>query len=210
MFPNTKALLAFAGRFLLVFCLALLLWFVLTPAYNRLLASSANIVLSFTERPPVPTLAGWGNDILLMRDDRLSKDDRKVQGFRGNLTHFNLILMVALIFSPRSMHWRSRSVMLAIALGALFVTHVAYLLIGVKFFQQPALEAFQGPGGRLSVWGVHFYLSMASQLLPVVIWMALYRWVAQEPIFDMGTDAGETQSKQQRVEHAGHERGKKR
>ena len=50
MFPNTKALLAFAGRFLLVFCLALLLWFVVTPAYNRLLASSANIVLSFTER----------------------------------------------------------------------------------------------------------------------------------------------------------------
>jgi hypothetical protein len=184
------------------------MWFVVTPGYNRLLASGANIVLSFTESPPLPTLSGWGNDILLTRDDPLSKDGRKVQGFRGNLTHFNLILMVALIFSPRSIHWRSRSVMLAIALGALFVTHLAYLLIGVKFFQQSELEAFQGPGGRLSVWGVNFYLSMASQLLPVVIWMALYRWVAQEPAFDTEKAAGGVRGKKQRVEHAGHERRK--
>jgi hypothetical protein len=206
--PSTKALLAFAGRFLLVFCLALLLWFALTPAYNRLLASGATIVLSFTESRPLPTLTGRGNDILLMRDDPLSKDGRRVQGFKGNLTHFNFILMVALIFSPRWMHWRSRSVMLAIALGALFVTHLAYLLIGVKFFQQPELEAFQGPGGRLSVWGVKFYLSMASQLLPVVIWMALYRWVAKESVFDTGEDPAGAQGKQQRVERVGHGRGK--
>lgn len=181
MLPNTKELLTFAGRFLVVFFLILPLWFVFTPGYNRLLASGANIVLSFTESPPLPTLTGWGSDILLVRADPLSKDGRKVQGFRGNLTHFNFILMVALIFSLRWIHWRSRSVMLAIALGALFVTHLAYLLIGVKFFQQPELEAFQGPGGRLSVWGVNFYLSMASQFLPVLIWMALYRTIGGIP-----------------------------
>lgn len=181
MLPNTKELLTFAGRFLVVFFLILPLWFVFTPGYNRLLASGANIVLSFTESPPLPTLTGWGSDILLVRADPLSKDGRKVQGFRGNLTHFNFILMVALIFSLRWIHWRSRSVMLAIALGALFVTHLAYLLIGVKFFQQPELEAFQGPGGRLSVWGMNFYLSMASQFLPVLIWMALYRAIGGIP-----------------------------
>jgi hypothetical protein len=179
--PNTKELLTFAGRFLVVFFLILPLWFVFTPGYNRLLASGVNIVLSFTESPLLPTLTGWGNDILLVRADPLSKDGRKVQGFRGNLTHFNFILMVALIFSPRWIHWRSRSVMLAIALGALFVTHLAYLLIGVKFFQQPELEAFQSSGGRLSAWGVNFYLSMASQLLPILIWMALYRTIGKIP-----------------------------
>lgn len=181
MLPNTKALLVFAGRFLVVFCLVVPLWYVLTPAYNRLLASSANIALSFTESPPRPMLIGWGNDILLTYPDPLSNEGRKVQGFRGNLTHFNIILMVALICSPRRIHWRSRSVMLAIALGALFVAHLAYLLVGVKFFQQPELETFQGPGGRLSVWGVNFYLSMASQLLPLVIGWCLYRFVIRTP-----------------------------
>lgn len=62
-----------------------------------------------------------------------------------------------------------------VALGALFLIHVLYLVIGVKFFQQLGPDASQSPAGRLTVWGVNFYLSMASQLLPVLIWMALYR-----------------------------------
>ncbi|WP_337287512.1 hypothetical protein [Candidatus Methylomirabilis sp.] len=102
-----------------------------------------------------------------------------IQGFKGNLTHFNLILMVALVFSLRRIDWRSRCKMLAIALGILLIAHLAYLLIGVKFFEQPDLEAFQGSSGRLYVWGINFYLSMASQLLPFVIGLLLYRFVVQ-------------------------------
>jgi hypothetical protein len=59
-------------------------------------------------------------------------------------------------------------------LGVLFITHILYLVIGVKFFEQPKLEAFQSTAGRLYVWGTNFYLSIASQLLPVLIWMVLY------------------------------------
>lgn len=52
-------------------------------------------------------------------------------------------------------------------------------MIGVKFFEQPELEAFQSTAGRVYVWGTHFYLSMASQLLPVLIWMVLYRTLGE-------------------------------
>jgi len=156
------------------------LWFVFTPTYNRLLAFSANIVLSFTEDPHVNTLVGWKHDILIVRSDTPSTRGMKLQAFTGYLTHFNLILMVALVLAPRQMEWRRRFKILAIALGILFLIHLLYLLIGVKFFQQPELEAFQSSAGRFYVWGTHFYLSMASQVLPVVIWMALY-WTMSGP-----------------------------
>jgi len=178
---KTKALLTFAGRFLLVFFLILPLWFVLTPTYNRFLAFSANIALPFTEDPHVNTLVGWKHDILIVRSDTPFTKGMKLQAFTGYLTHFNLILMVALVLAPRHIEWRRRSKVMGIALAFLFLSHVLYLLIGVKFFQQPDLEAFQSPAGRLYVWGVNFYLSMASQLFPVLLWMALYRIISGGP-----------------------------
>ena len=181
MLPNTKALLTFAGRFLLVFFLILPLWFVFTPVYNRLLAFSANIVLPFTEDPHVSTLAARKHDILIVRSDSPLTRGMRIQGFKGYLTHFNLILMVALVLAPRQIEWRRRCKILGLALGILYLIHVLYLLIGVKFFQQPELEAFQSPAGRLYVWGVNFYLSVASQLLPVLLWMVLYRMVSGIP-----------------------------
>jgi len=179
--PNTKALLAFAGRFLLIFIFILPLWFLLTPAYNRLLASSANIVLSLVEDPHVTTLVGWRRNIAIVRAETPFRKGVKVQGFTGYLTHFNFILMTALVLAPRRIDWRRRCKVLAIALGILFVTHLLYLLIGLKFFQQPELEAFQSLAGRLYVWGLNLYLSVASQLFPVLIWMALYRTVRSIP-----------------------------
>lgn len=174
MLPNTKALLSFAGRFLLVFFLILPLWFVVAPAYNRLLASSANIVLPFTEDPHVNTLVGWKHDILIVRSNTPFTEGMKVQGFTAYLTHFNLILLVALVLAPRQIEGWRRCKILAIALAILFLIHVLYLVVGVKYFAQPELEAFQSPAGRLYVWGVNFYLSIAAQVLPVLIWMALY------------------------------------
>lgn len=181
MLPNTKALLAFAGRFLVVFFLTLPLWFVLTPAYNRLLATSANIVLPLTEGPHVNTLVGWKHNILLVPSSRAFTEGMKLQGFTGYLTHFNLLLLVALVLAPRRMTGWRRCKMLAIALGILFLIHVLYLVIGVKFFQQLGPDASQSAAGRLSVWGVNFYLSMASQLLPVLLWMALYWTMSRVP-----------------------------
>lgn len=179
MFPNTKALYAFAGRFLLSFCLVLPLWFLFAPAYNRLLASGVNLVLPLIESAPVPRLEGWEHDLLLTRPGLTPEGDKKVQGFRGNLTHFNLILMVALIFSLRRIDWRSRCKLLAIALGILLVTHLVYLLLGVKFFEQPVQGTPQSSVGQFYVWGVNFYLSVASQLLPFVIGLFLYRFLVQ-------------------------------
>ncbi len=181
MLPNTKALLTFAGRFLLVFFLVVPLWFVFTPAYNRLLASAANILLPLIENPQVTSLVGWKRNIAIVRSDTPFSKEMKVKGFTGYLTHFNVILLVALVMGHRQVEWRRRCKILAIALGLLFVTHVLYLLIGVKYFEQPELEAFQSSAGRLYVWGVNFYLSIWSQVFPVLIWMALYRTVGRIP-----------------------------
>ncbi len=174
MLPGTRRLLTFAGRFLLAFFLMLPLWFVVTPTYNRFLAFSANIVLPFTEDPHVNTLVGWKHYILVVRSDTPFTKETKLQAFTGYLTHFNLILMVALVWAPRQIGWRRRCKILVLSLGILYLIHVLYLLMGVKFLQEPELEAFQSPAGRLYVWGVNFYLSIASQLFPVLLWMVLY------------------------------------
>ena len=181
MLPNTKALLTFAARFLFIFFAILPLWFFVTPAYNRLLSFSANLVLSLAEDPHVTTLVGWKRNILIVHSDTTFGGGLKVQGFTGYLTHCNLVLMVALVLAPRRIEWPKRCKIVAIALGALFVTHVVYLLIGTRCFQQPELEAFQSVIGRPSVWGLNFYLSNASQLFPVLIWMGLYRALGEAP-----------------------------
>ena len=207
MLPNTKTLLTFAGRFLLVFFLILPLWFICTPAYNRFLASTVNLVLPIIENPHVSNLVGWKQNILILRSDTPFAKGIKIQAFTGYLTHFNLILMVALVLAPRQIEWRRRCGILAIALGILFLIHVLYLLIGVKFFQQPELEAFQSSAGRFYVWGVNFYLSIASQLLPVLLWMALYRTGGRipelGPTLEEGDAAGERQGKRKRGNHEG-------
>lgn len=181
MFPSTKALLVFAGRFLLVFFLILPLWFVITPYYNRLLAAGANVLLAVTETPRIHNLVGWDRDIVIMSADSPLTKGMKVQGFTGYLTHFNLILMSGLVLAQRQVMWKRRCTILAIALGVLFVTHVVYLVVGINFFEQPKLEAFQSTTGRLYVWGVNFYLSIAAQLVPVAIWMVLYRTFGEMP-----------------------------
>ena len=181
MLPNTKGLLNFAGRFLLIFFLMLAPWFFFTPPYNRLLASGTNLLLPLIEDPHVSTLVGWKHDIAIVRSDAPPTTGMRIQKFTGYLTHFNLILMVALVLAPRQIEWRRRGKILAIALGILSLIHLLYLLIGVKFFQQPELEAFQSSAGRFYVWGTNFYLSVASQLLPVLIWMVLYRTINGKP-----------------------------
>lgn len=181
VFPDTKTLFSFAGRFVVMFFLILPLWFIFTPAYNRLLAFSANTVFRVTERSHTTTLVSWKHDILVVPASHAFTEGMKLQGFTGYLTHFNLLLLVALVFATQQSAWWRRCKFLAVALGVLFLTHVLYLVIGVKFFQQPELAAFQSASGRLYVWGVHFYLSMASQLLPVVIWLALYRTIGGIP-----------------------------
>lgn len=175
LFPDTKALLPFTGRFVVVFLLTLPLWFVLTPAYSHLLASSVNIFLRFTEVPHVTTLIGWKGNLLIVRSDVPFPEGMKLQGFSAYLAHTNLVLLVALVFAQRQVDGWRRCKMLAVALSFLLLVHVLYLVIGVNCFQQPELEVFQSLAGRISVWGVNVYLSMASQLLPVLIWMALYR-----------------------------------
>jgi hypothetical protein len=200
--PNTKSLLAFAGRFLLIFFLSLPLWFVVTPVYNRLLASSVNIVLPLIENPRIHTFVGRKHNILIVRSDTPVTSGMKIQGFTGYLTHFNLVLMTGLVLAQRQVAWRRRCASLAIALGVLFITHILYLVIGVKFFEQPELEAFQSATGRLYIWGANFYLSMISQLLPVLIWMALYRTISgapeHGPVFGEGKIVGGTQEKKEK------------
>ena len=181
MLPNTKGLLSFAGRFLLIFFLMLPLWFFFTPSYNRLLAFGTNLLLPLFEDPHVTTLVGWKHNIAIVRSNAPLTTGTKIQGFTGYLTHFNLILMVALVLAPRQIEWRRRGKILAIALGILFLIHLLYLVVGVQYFQQPELEAFQSTAGRLYVSVTNFYLSVASQLLPVLIWMVLYRTINGKP-----------------------------
>ena len=101
MFPNTRALLIFAARFLLIFFFILPLWFLLTPAYNRLLASGANTLLAQIERPRTTTLVGWKRNIAILRSDVPFTKGMRIQGFTGYLTHFNVILLVALVLASQ-------------------------------------------------------------------------------------------------------------
>jgi hypothetical protein len=199
VFENTKALLIFAVRFFLIFFFILPLWFLITPAYNRLLASGANVLLAQIEHPRVTTLVGWERNIAIVRSDIPFRRGRRIQGFTGYLTHFNLMLLAALVLASRQIAWRHRIKVLGIGLGLLYILHVLYLLVGVKFFQHLQSPDLETSVGNIYVWGVNFYLSIASQLFPVLIWMALYRRIARTPEQKVQSSGGATLPEAERV-----------
>ncbi len=165
-------------RAIVGFAASILIWWVATPAYDRLLAMAAEPVLRFTERPPATRLYVDKRLIVVERSDFPSTSERPAVP-AGNLT-FNVILLVTLAASGGRLLTDRGLSRLAVALGILGIVHVAAVVVAVKTVYAEQLgewsAAVYGAVSRIFWPGAfHFYRFIGVFAVPFLLWWLLVR-----------------------------------
>jgi hypothetical protein len=169
--PRPAVLRAGAG-----FVAGLLVWFALSPLYESLLTSAAELVLRTTESPAVTQLEAKAGEILVWRSDFPPASPRP--GLPAADLHFNFVLLCSL-FALERRPWRGR-VVGAFAIGSALLAgaHVAALVFQVRALYAVHLGAWSaahyGPVAR-NLWagGFHFYQIAGRFAAPFAIWWGL-------------------------------------
>jgi hypothetical protein len=160
-------------RLLLGFLVALGVWFLFAPAYERAVAPAAEFLIRLGERPGVTRLEAPGGEFLVNRAD--FPPGAPHPGLPAPDLHFKFVLLVAFFaLSPR--HWRGdRVARLLLALFCLYLIHVVFLAFQVQSVYATSLGAWSaahyGAAAR-NFWaaGFHFYQIAGRFAAPFAIW----------------------------------------
>ncbi len=164
---------AFAG-----FAVGLALWWIATPAYDRVLAGLAEPVVRLLERPPATRLYADGRRVAIDRSDFPSTSDRP--DLPADDLTFDVILLAALAGATPGL-FRDRGVRgLALSCCVLFALHVAALVAAVESFYATQLGAWSaGTYGAFArnFWGTasHFWRLAGCFAAPFLLWWVLIR-----------------------------------
>ncbi len=160
-------------RLLLGFLVALGVWFLFAPAYERAVAPAAEFLIRLGERPGVTRLEAPGGEFLVNRAD--FPPGAPHPGLPAPDLHFNFVLLAAFFaLSPRP--WRGdRVVRLLLAVFCLYLIHVVFLVFQVQSVYATSLGAWSGAHyGAMArnFWaaGFHFYQIAGRFAAPFVLW----------------------------------------
>jgi hypothetical protein len=167
-----------AGRLLVGFVAGVLLWLVLSPAYERTLAAVGQTLIRLTEWPAVTRLEARSGEILVERADFPPAAPRP--GLPAADLHFNFVLLVAL-FGLAPKPWRGEWIArFAIAAVALWLVHLTAVVFEVRSVYATRLGAWSvahyGAVAR-NFWagGFHFYQVAGRFAAPFAIWWPFAR-----------------------------------
>ena len=160
-------------RLLLGFLVALGVWFLFAPAYERAVAPAAEFLIRLGERPGVTRLEAPGGEFLVNRAD--FPPGAPHPGLPAPDLHFNFVLLAAFFaLSPRP--WRGdRVVRLLLAVFFLYLIHVVFLVFQVQSVYATSLGAWSaahyGAMAR-NFWaaGFHFYQIAGRFAAPFALW----------------------------------------
>jgi len=162
-----------AIRLLIGFLVALGVWFLFAPAYERAVAPAAEFLIRLGERPGVTRLEAPGGEFLVNRADFPPGAPRP--GLPAPDLHFNFVLLVA-FFALFPRPWRGdRVARLLLALFSLYLIHVVSLVFQVQSVYATNLGAWSaahyGAMAR-NFWaaGFHFYQIAGRFAAPFALW----------------------------------------
>ncbi len=157
------------------FLLGILLWYSLSPAYDRLVAGAAEPLLHLLEEPNVTRLvpAEKTRDVMVDRIDFPPKSKRPGVPL-PDLT-FNVILLFALFASSRQTFSTRNVTGLALSLGILLIVHILILVVAVESIYAvklgPWSVANYGPFARNFWTGTeHFYRVVGMYGIAFALW----------------------------------------
>lgn len=170
---RTHRALRTAARGALGFFLGLALWEGLTPAYDGLLASTAQPLMRLFEQPSVTRLNADGRVITVERGDFPPSSPRPDVP-ASDLT-FNVILLTTLFAVNRQPLWPRNMKALLLAAALTFVGHVAALVAKVESIYAldlgPWSQAHYGWLARnFWVTSAHFYRIVGWYAVVFLLW----------------------------------------
>ena len=173
-----------------------LLWLLVTPIYNRVLARTAERLLRLGEWPAVTRLyVKETHHLLITRADH-GGGQAYLHSFRLTDCHFSLILVGALFLAVPAEPGRRRLAALGWALAATVAFPLLLVFCMVKFVYATQLGAWSlahyGPWGR-NFWGLakHLLDLPLKFALPFLLWAGFYlKHVLPERLGGEGKNAG--------------------
>jgi hypothetical protein len=174
-------LLRFVRNLALAALPVVFVWLLVTPFYNRFLASAGANLVRWTESPNVTTLAPALEDRHAAWIDRADFPParRRVGSLRLTDLHFPLILLGALFLAVPGVPWRERLANLGWALLAMVFFHLVLVLFHVKFVYATQLGAWSmehyGAFAR-NFWGLgkHLLDLPIKLALPLALWAGFH------------------------------------
>lgn len=171
-------------------------WWVVTPVYNRFLVAAGENLLHLVERPDVTELApstqAEGYWLILRKDFPPAKS--RVYSMRVTDLHFHLIMLGALFLAVPGVPWRERLGNLGWALLIAVFFHILLVFFWVKFAYATQLGAWSLE--NYGAFARNFY-GLGKHLLdlpfklafPLVLWAGFYYPVLLRPASEDGAGA---------------------
>lgn len=161
----TARLLVFIGKFLIFFVLAYLIWWILTPSLNLLLAEGASTVFDLIEGPRVASVEVQDGSVQAFS---LEADEPILSTV--DYRHYNFVLLAALILATPSVPSYERIKILILGVVILLGLHIATLIVDIEY-----LYAVRGIVPLTAIeWFVYdrvfMFFTMGTTLFPVLIW----------------------------------------
>jgi len=159
-----------------------LLWWALTPLYNRFLVASAENLLHLAERPDVTELVPAARDegyYLILRKD-FPPARRQVYSLRVDDVHATILLLLATMFlAVPDVPWRRRLGNLGWALLIAVFFHIALVFFWVKFAYATqlgswSLEHYGAFARNFFGLGKHLLDLPFKLAFPLALWAGFY------------------------------------
>jgi hypothetical protein len=154
-------------------------WYLVTPLYNRLLLGGAQTLLHWTENPDVTNLLPRDSQSAFIQRRDFPPSKSLVHGFQLTDVHFHLILVVTLFLAVPGIAWRRRLENLAWAIGITVFFDVLLVFLIVKSEYATGLGAWSashyGPFAQNAYGLLKHTMDLPFKLgLPFVLWAAFY------------------------------------
>lgn len=177
--PSRSETTLFVRNVLLWLLPAFLVWFLLTPFYNRFLQISAENLLNLFESPDVTRLVPQETHVAIVSRTDFPAGRSSVGKVRTTDLHFPNVLLIALFLAVPGLAWKERLTNLGMAFLVSVVFQIVLHVFWVKFIYATQLGSWSmenyGAFSR-NFWGLGKHLlDLPIKLgLPFALWAAYY------------------------------------
>ncbi len=177
--PTSPRMRGLVRNLLLLIVPVAIVWYLVTPLYNRLLLGGAQSLLHWTESPDVTNLLPRdGQSAFIQRRD-FPPSKSLVHGFQLTDVHFHLILVATLFLAIPGVSWRRRLENLAWAIGITVFFDILLVFLIVKSEYATGLGAWSAAHYGAFAQNAYGLLKHLMDLpfklgLPFVLWAAFY------------------------------------
>ena len=182
--PHRRSeVLRFAGRFLVLFAAAAVLWTFLTPAYNRTVAGAAGGLFRLVERSNVTSVRAEGGNLWI---DRATEEGPQPFNYFDPYLYFAVVPLVALVLATPRLGAARRAKRLVLGMAGLFLLHLTYVVGSVELaYVAMGLSPVGLAAGRVLDWA-QVLLRLVWEAAPLALFVGLTvrdwrAWARAEP-----------------------------